>query len=128
MTKRLIQNKISNRSLAEIALTFMGSGMDKGWKPIAERRVARFGADNDDLVIDTSFVEDTNLFEIGIIDKRYREDGHWIIVEEFKTKEEAQSAHDKWVRVLTGDNPPDEIEDIQDAGKVHRLKGGGETN
>ena len=62
MTKRLIQNKISNRSLAEIAFNFMGSGMYRDWKPIAERRVARFGGDtsvaiamNNHMMLDSAF-------------------------------------------------------------------------
>ncbi len=86
-----------------------------------ERKVLRYEKNNDDLVIDTAFTTDTNFFETGIKDKRYRKDGEWFIVEEYKTKEESIKGHKEWVKLLTGRKLPKGITDIH-INKIYYLK------
>lgn len=43
--------------------------------------------------IDTCFANDTNLFETAI----KKNDGGWIVVEEYEDKKTAQEGHFKWV-------------------------------
>ena len=61
--------------------------------------------------IDTCSVTDSNQdYETGIKDPRYN-DGDWIIVEMYDTKEEAQTGHNKWVETMRN-NPPSELKDM----------------
>jgi hypothetical protein len=65
------------------------------------------------ITVDTAYVRDTGCFETGIVDKRYREDGGWMIVEEYDTKEEAKIGHQKWVKKLKSKNPPKTLPNVQ---------------
>lgn len=47
-------------------------------------------------VVDTAFAPDTGYFETGIEPTGM----HWIIVEEYETKEDAQIGHNKWVKYM----------------------------
>jgi hypothetical protein len=103
------QTKLTTKSLEELVL-------NPGWLTMlsnyTERKLARFGKDGENLLVDTAFATDTRLFETGIVDIRYRVDGEFIIVDECKTKPEAKKIHKKWVVALTGLNLPKEIKDI----------------
>ncbi len=63
-------------------------------------------------VIDTAYAPDTGFYETGICDTRYREDGEWIIVDECKTRVQAERMHSKWVKILNAKVLPEEIEDV----------------
>ena len=52
-----------------------------------------------DITIDTCVAMDTDIPETGI--ERLNIEGKWIIVEQYKNKEEAIKGHDKWVKLMT---------------------------
>lgn len=55
--------------------------------------------------IDTCAVHDaTKPFETGVCDPHYN-NGAWIIVATYDTREEAQKGHDKWVQIMTNELP-----------------------
>lgn len=47
----------------------------------------------DEYEIDTCFANDKNKYETGI----RKNDGEWIVVEEYNTKEDAKQQHKKWI-------------------------------
>lgn len=68
-----------------------------------EREVAHFNGK--DLVVDTCLVTDsTKPYETAISHPAYNQ-GRWVVVELYETKEEAQQGHDKWVATMTGKLP-----------------------
>lgn len=70
--------------------------------------------DETGLVVDTCAVSDSDQpFETGIKDPRYNND-EWIIVEMYDSKEEAQTGHDKWVKLMT-EAPPNQLKDVSTA-------------
>lgn len=77
------------------------------------RAVARF--EQDGLVIDTCAVTDAaQPYETGICHPSYN-DGKWIIVELYDTREEAQIGHDKWVKTMTANELPKWLQDVSSA-------------
>lgn len=92
--------------------TGFGGMMFESKEEKKSRKVGRYGEDENDLVIDTCYTTDTKFFETGIVDKRYRKDKKWIIVEEYKTKKEAEVGQEKWVKLLTGNDLPSSITDV----------------
>lgn len=52
-----------------------------------------------DCVVDTCYANDTEMFETGISYKKIN-DGNWVVVEEYSTKEEAKKGHEKWVKKM----------------------------
>ena len=75
-----------------------------------QRKVDHF--EKNDLAIDTCAVTDIDGFdyETAIEHPAYNE-GAWVIVEQYITKEEAQKGHDKWVKKLTK-KLPDKLKDV----------------
>jgi hypothetical protein len=64
-----------------------------------------------DLVVDTVAVNDaTEPYETGIRHPKYN-NGKWVIVETYNTKELAQVGHDKWVAVMTAETLPTKLMD-----------------
>jgi hypothetical protein len=108
--------KLTKKTLEDLTIGGLKNGfggiMTESREDYKNRKVGRYGEIKDDLVIDTCFTFDTGYFETGIIDKRYKKDGEWLIVEEYKTKKEAISGHEEWVKLLTGKKLPKEITDI----------------
>ncbi len=79
-----------------------------------QRKVANFT--KDELVIDTASVTDgDHPYETGILHPEYN-DGDWIIVEAYDSKEDAQRGHDDWVKIMTAKELPDELRDCVNAG------------
>lgn len=67
-----------------------------------------------DAVIDTTAVSDgSQSFETGVKHPEFN-DGKWIIVEAYDTKEEAQRGHECWVVTIT-ENLPDQLTDCQNS-------------
>lgn len=65
--------------------------------------------------IDTAAVTDSDQpYETGIQDPNYN-NGNWVIVELYDTKEEAQAGHIKWVDLFKT-NPPEKLKDVSTAG------------
>ena len=62
-----------------------------------------------DITIDTAKAFDTRMWETGI--ERKSIEGEWIIVEQYKSKEEAEKKHKKWVELMKS-TPKMELEDI----------------
>lgn len=58
-------------------------------------------------VISTVWTSDNedDPYETAISDKHYQE-GDWIVVEAYVTKDEAIAGHDKWAKTMTEENPP----------------------
>ena len=74
-----------------------------------ERKVDRL--EDGDLVIDTASVTDSkNPYETAIKHPSYNE-GEWVIVETYKTKEEAIIGHKKWVDIMTSNILPRKLKD-----------------
>ena len=70
-----------------------------------ERLVARY---EEEFIVDTCAVTDSDMaFETGIKHPDYN-DGGWIIVESYNTRDEAADGHGRWVRLILS-NPPDEL-------------------
>lgn len=79
-----------------------------------QRAVARF--EEGHLIIDTCAVTDsTQPYETGVCHPAYN-DGAWVIVELYDTKEEAQVGHDKWIKTMAADELPDSLRDVSSAG------------
>jgi len=78
-----------------------------------ERKVDRF--EKGKLIIDTCSVTDSDQpFETGIQHPKFN-DGKWIIVEMYDSKEEAQIGHNKWVKKMTAKRLPKELRDVSTA-------------
>lgn len=78
--------------------------------------------------IDTAAVTDSSKpYETGIEDPNYN-NGKWVIVELYDTKEEALIGHNKWVDLFKT-NPPKQLKDVSTATIVNTIKAlGGEVN
>ena len=69
-----------------------------------------------EVVVDTASVSDgSQPYETGICHPEYN-DGDWVIVEAYDTKEEAQEGHIKWVYKMTDKNLPTRLTDCCNAG------------
>ena len=67
-----------------------------------------------DAVIDTVAINDSKKpFETGIKHPSYN-DGKWVVVELYNTKEEAQAGHDKWVAIFKK-GLPDSLTDVNES-------------
>lgn len=51
-----------------------------------------------DITVDTSFPSDARIWETGI--KRLKQEGKWVIVEQYPDKEAATLGHQKWVKLM----------------------------
>ena len=75
-----------------------------------ERKVERF--EEGDLVIDTAAVNDSNYpYETAIKHPFYNE-GKWVIVQTYNSKEEAIIGHKEWVVRMTSNALPHELTDV----------------
>ena len=89
-----------------------------------ERKVKNYT--KDEVSIDTSAVSDSDKpFETGVTHPAYN-NGKWVIVELYDTKEEAEIGHDKWVNIMTADQLPKVLKDISTCGiaKLYEAVGG----
>lgn len=78
------------------------------------RAVARFEKDN--MIIDTASVSDgEHPYETGVCHPEYN-DGKWVIVEAYDTKQDAQRGHDAWVAKMTSQTLPVALRDCCNAG------------
>jgi hypothetical protein len=77
-----------------------------------QRVVARY--EKDGVTLDTAYVTDypDMPYETGLQHPDYN-GGKWVIVEAYKTKEEAQAGHDKWVALYESGNLPKKIKDCR---------------
>jgi len=75
-----------------------------------ERKIARY--DGKYIIVDTVAVTDSDQpFETAVSCSFYNE-GNWIIVEMYNTKEKAQQGHERWVKKMTGDILPEALTDV----------------
>lgn len=65
--------------------------------------------ETNEFIVDTCFTFDTPYPETGIQSESYN-DGKWIIVSQYKDKEEAEQEHKKWVRFMK--TKPSKLKDI----------------
>uniref|UniRef100_A0A6H1ZRV5 Uncharacterized protein n=1 Tax=viral metagenome TaxID=1070528 RepID=A0A6H1ZRV5_9ZZZZ len=63
----------------------------------------------DGIVVDTCCPSDTGIWETGI--RREKLEGIWVIVSQYDSKEEAEKAHKKWVKLMRTD-PTCKLQDI----------------
>lgn len=76
-----------------------------------DRAVARY-EENEDFIIDTCYVDDAEKpFETGIKHPEYN-NGKWIIVEDYDSKNEAKAGHERWVKIMTKKELPEQLIDI----------------
>ncbi len=62
--------------------------------------------------VDTVMVTDSEEpYETGICHPQYNE-GSWVIVEMYNTKEEAKEGHKRWVEVFSKDELPIKLQDV----------------
>ena len=74
-----------------------------------ERKIAN--TEINGATIDTCAVTDSNNpYETAISHPNYR-NGHWIVVQEYNSKEEAKLGHSEWVEKFT-DKLPEEVVDV----------------
>ena len=79
-----------------------------------ERKVDRYDGE-EGLCIDTARVSDSKKpFETGIEHPSYN-DGKWVIVETYDTKEAAETGHNIWVEKMTAEELPKELVDMSSA-------------
>jgi hypothetical protein len=77
------------------------------------RKVDRF--EKGALLVDTALVTDSyDPYETAVAHPAYN-NGKWVIVETYKTKEAAQSGHKRWVEIMTADELPKELKDVSTA-------------
>ena len=78
-------------------------------EPYEIRKVARFT--HEDLIVDTcKTISAKKPFETAVQHPKYNK-GRWVIVEEYRTKEQAQKGHDEWVKKLSQELP-EKLEDV----------------
>jgi len=78
-----------------------------------DRAIDRYEVDN--VVIDTCSVTDSaQPYETGVRHPNYN-DGLYVIVEMYDTKEQARKGHDKWVKIMTAETLPDKLVDVSSA-------------
>lgn len=77
-----------------------------------DRVVANYKDEKTGLCVDTSMVTDSDKdYETGIEHPCYN-DGDWVIVELYDTKEKAQKGHNNWVKKMTGKELPKQLRDV----------------
>ncbi len=65
--------------------------------------------------IDTCYVTDgSKPYETGISCPKYN-NGKWVIVESYYTKEDAQSGHNKWVGIMSSEKQPEKLVDCNNS-------------
>ncbi len=70
---------------------------------------------NSNTIVDTCRVSDGNkLYETGVQCPRYN-NGSWVIVEAYDTKEEAQTGHNKWVEIMSAAKLPHKLIDCNNS-------------
>lgn len=112
-----IQNKVSTDyqfGLGEALDTLYK--MATGFEP-DRSDVLRY--EKDDLIIDTCEAYDTGEWETGLHDKRYSD--RWIIIEQYPDRKSALKGQEKWVKIFTGSDLPEEIDDVL-IDKTYKLK------
>ena len=64
------------------------------------------------LQVDTCAITDSDQpFETGILHPKYN-NGNWVIVQMYDTKEEARTGHALWVKLMTAKKLPNKLEDV----------------
>jgi hypothetical protein len=77
-----------------------------------DRKVANYSDEKSGLIVDTCAVTDSDEpFETGICHPNYN-DGKWVIVEMYSSKEKAQEGHEKWVKIMTAKKLPANLKDV----------------
>jgi len=86
-----------------------------------QRKVARF-EQGESIIIDTCEVSDgTDPYETAVMHPEYN-DGKWIIVQSYRTREDARRGHDDWVRTMTSRVLPKSLKDCGNAGITELLE------
>lgn len=84
--------------------TFMGDNYE-------ERVLARFEAENREFVVDTAAVTDSDdPYETAVSHLEYDE-GRWIVVETYASKDKALVGHEDWVQRMTTEPLPEALRD-----------------
>ena len=74
-----------------------------------DRKIDRY--DDGDMAVSTAAVSDgRDPFETAVMHPEYN-DGQWVIVESYDSRESAKAGHAKWVSVMTADTLPNELAD-----------------
>lgn len=82
------------------------------------RKVDRY--EEGGIMVSTARVSDGELpYETGVFDSRYHDSV--FIVEAYGSKDDAQQGHGKWVKLLTGNEPPDTIIECRNS-RISQLK------
>ncbi len=80
-----------------------------------ERKVNCYRDKEVGLCVDTCMVTDSEKdYETAIGHPQYN-DGKWVIVELYNTKEETQEGHNIWVKRMTGKKLPEQLKDVSTA-------------
>lgn len=88
-----------------------------------ERKVDNFK--NDKICIDTCYASDTGAYETGI-ESKYYNNGNWVIVQEYESKEEAIKGHQEWIEKMTIDELPAVLMEVSTC-KIAKLSGNNGT-
>ena len=68
--------------------------------------------ESEELLVDTCHDPVGDHFETAVCDLRYGGGTCWIIVERYDDRVRAKERHNHWIQLLTGDQPPAELRDI----------------
>lgn len=81
-----------------------------------QRKVDRYESPGiDGLMVDTCAVTDSTWsYETAVMHPAYN-DGKWVIVEGYETKEKAQTGHKRWVKKMTSKRLPKTLRDVSTA-------------
>jgi len=89
-----------------------------------QRQVWRF--EEGGVTVSTARVSDGDLpFETSVAHPQYN-DGKWMVLEAYRTRDEARVGHHKWVATMTGPQLPERLEDCCNAPAAKLLKELGE--
>ena len=88
-----------------------------------QRKVDRY--EKNGLIIDTAFVTDSDQPYETAVARPEQNNGDWVIVEAYDTKEEAQIGHDKWVKKMLSKKLPETLKDVSicESAKLCRMWG-----
>ena len=96
-----------------------------------QRKVARWPDVEDKWIVDTCAVTDSDKpYETAVQHDKYN-DGEMVIVEMYASKEEAQTGHDRWVKIMSTRPLPEKLQDVGTSliGRLARmLESKGATN
>lgn len=113
MSKKVEQQKLSKKDSIDLGvgglMTGFGGLIGESAQQHQDRKTGHY--DGEGLIIDTCYAPDTGYYETAL-SKEGINNGSWIIIEEYYDEKESTEGHNKWVKLFTSNDLPEEIKDI----------------